>query len=66
MSSDMPDSSTEDLEEINFVCMECGYECEKHETIHTGDENSLRGWEVWCYCNACDAETFHPIKLKTK
>lgn len=36
------------------------------ETIHTGDENSLRGWEVWCYCRKCDCETFKQIKLKSE
>lgn len=63
---DMPDPSTEDLEDISVVCMDCGKDCSTYETVWTGDEQSLRGWDVWCYCRECDVETFHPIKLKTK
>lgn len=62
--STIPDHNTEDLEEISYVCMECEKDCDVVETVWTGDEESLRGWEVWCYCPACDVETFHPIKLK--
>ncbi len=62
--STMPDHNTEDLEEISYVCMECEKDCDVVETVWTGDEESLRGWEVWCYCPSCDVETFHPIKLK--
>lgn len=64
--SSMPDSSREDLEELSFICMDCGKDCKTYETVYTGAEETLRGWEIWCYCRECDVETFHPIKLKTK
>lgn len=65
MPNDMP-CADEGLEEIDYSCMECGGVPDVVETIHTGDGNSLRGWEVWCYCRKCDCETFKQIKLKSE
>lgn len=51
--------------------MHCGY-CNgtkgHEELIHTGDENSLDGWEWWFCCHACrdkgePCETFFQITL---
>lgn len=48
------------FEEINFTCMGCSKECSIWEEVSTswcgGD------FEIWCYCEKCDIETFHPIK----
>lgn len=33
----------------------------KTEYVWTGDSNSYKGWELWCYCEDCDVETFHKL-----
>ena len=43
------------------TCMECGQECKTTEYIWTGDENSYKGWELWCYCEHCKIDTFHKL-----
>lgn len=39
--------------------MMCGKDCEITETVYTGDEESYKGWEFWCYCENCKIDTFH-------
>jgi hypothetical protein len=46
------------------ICMNCGKECTTWEVIDTGDNESLNGRELWCYCPECDIETFHKITSK--
>ena len=41
------------------TCMECGNICKKSEIVWTGDQNSYKGWELWCYCDRCKVDTFH-------
>ena len=43
------------------TCMECGQECKTTEYMWTGDENSYKGWELWCYCEHCKIDTFHKL-----
>ena len=43
------------------TCMECGRKCSTTEYVWTGDSNSYKGWELWCYCKDCDVETFHKL-----
>lgn len=43
------------------TCMMCGRECSTTEYVWTGDSNSYKGWELWCYCKDCDIETFHKL-----
>lgn len=39
------------------VCMMCGNECDRsEEAIVEGGKI-----EMWCYCEACDVQTFHPV-----
>lgn len=57
----MPDVPAGDLS-----CMYCGGKQGHSERVHTGDEESLDGWEDWFCCHPCrDAgepcETFHRI-----
>lgn len=44
------------------ICMHCGALCDITEEIYTGDLESYKGIEVWCYCKKCRADTFHAIK----
>lgn len=46
------------------ICMYCGRLCETTEVIHTGDEETYKGFECWCYCEHCKKDTFHKIKIK--
>ena len=43
------------------TCMECGHICKKSEIVWTGDQNSYKGWELWCYCDLCKVDTFHKM-----
>jgi hypothetical protein len=43
------------------TCMECGNICKKSEIVWTGDQNSYKGWELWCYCDRCKIDTFHKM-----
>jgi hypothetical protein len=43
------------------TCMECGNICKKSEIVWTGDQNSYKGWELWCYCDRCKVDTFHKM-----
>ena len=43
------------------TCMMCGRECKTTEYVWTGDENSYKGWELWCYCEHCKIDTFHKL-----
>ena len=52
---------------VNVRCMDCGSDEGHSEVLHTGDEESLDGFEVWFCCHACrDAgqpcETFHRLE----
>lgn len=40
------------------ICQWCEQLCDAVEVVETGCVESH--WELWCYCEACDAETFHP------
>lgn len=40
------------------ICMVCAKECTRTEVVHVGGGV----FELWCYCEKCDAETFHPGK----
>jgi hypothetical protein len=45
------------LEFPDPICQHCAGYCSTTEvvsTLHVG------GWELWCYCEACDIETNHP------
>lgn len=43
------------------TCMYCGKICETTETIYTGDDESYEGFELWCWCDDCQADTFHKM-----
>lgn len=43
-------------------CMWCQKQCANTEVIWTQDEESYKGYELWCYCPECDIETFKKIK----
>ena len=43
------------------TCMYCGKICKTTECVWTGDDESYGGWEMWCYCPDCDADTFHKM-----
>ena len=43
------------------TCQYCGKICERTEVVWTGDENSYKCWELWCYCEECKTDTFHPM-----
>jgi len=43
------------------TCQNCGEHCAKIEYVFTGDMNSYKGWELWCYCDKCKMETFHKL-----
>lgn len=46
------------------ICMICGNWCEIWEEVRVcWGTQYPEGFEVWCYCPACDVETFHPIGL---
>lgn len=40
------------------ICMVCTRDCERNEIVDTG--GGIR--ELWCYCEPCDVETFHPLE----
>lgn len=44
------------------TCMICGKECKEVELIYTGDDESYLGYELWCYCDKCNIDTFHKIE----
>ena len=46
----------DDWEYPEPICMVCGKECRIWEEVDIGGG----AFELWCYCKACDAETFHP------
>ena len=46
------------------ICMYCGKVCDTVEFVYTGDEESVDGFEVWCYCDDCQVDTFHKIREK--
>ena len=43
------------------TCMECGRKCSTTEYVWTGDSNSYKGWELWCYCKHFHVESFHKL-----
>ncbi len=52
---------------VDVRCMCCGSDEGQSEVLHTGDRESLDGFEVWFCCHACrDAgqpcETFHRLE----
>lgn len=52
---------------VEESCMYCGSDEGHAELLHTGDNESLDGFEVWFCCHACrDAgqpcETFHRLQ----
>ena len=42
-------------------CMYCGKLCETTEVIYTGDDESYAGFEVWCFCEDCQTDTFYKM-----
>lgn len=46
------------------TCMDCGRICETWEFIYTGDNETLDGYELWCYCPVCRIDTFHKPIIK--
>lgn len=40
------------------ICMMCGRECERYEVANCGPYDG--GRQLWCYCERCDVDTFHP------
>ena len=40
------------------ICMECGEECERCEEVETTTTGTI---ELWCWCEKCEIDTFHPI-----
>lgn len=42
-------------------CMYCGKICETSEVIYTGDDESYEGFECWCWCEDCQADTFYKM-----
>lgn len=55
VTSDAPDN-----------CQECGAEWSAAESVKTGDDRALDGWEDWRYCKVCKTELFYPQKLAEK
>lgn len=47
--------------EFNTTCTDCGGRCERWEVVNTDGIGDV--WEIWCYCRACDVETFHPYEV---
>ena len=47
------------------TCSECGRICDTIEIVWTGDSNSYKGFELWCYCEYCETDTFHRL-IKSK
>ena len=45
----------------NITCQTCGKDCEVYQEV----EISRGEWEMWCYCAACDIETFHAAEEAT-
>jgi len=59
MNSSLPD----DIDiGISPICQYCGKECDRTEFVWTGDNESYKGWELWCYCDTCKTDTFHKLK----
>jgi hypothetical protein len=48
------------------TCMYCGKICETTETIYTGDDESYEGFELWCWCDDCQTDTFHKMIKDTQ
>lgn len=46
------------------TCMYCGRICDTMEVVYTGDDESYAGFELWCYCDHCKADTFHRMIKK--
>lgn len=42
-------------------CMDCGQVCHLTQELVTAPYAPGCGLELWCYCPACNVETFHPI-----
>ena len=56
---------------IKPYCVNCGCTDGPSELLHTGDEDSLEGWEVWFSCDDCrndgqPNETFFRVKAKAE
>ena len=47
------------------TCMYCGEPCDNIEVVYTGDEESYGGFKMWCYCEHCQADTFHKLTKDT-
>lgn len=43
------------------ICMYCGEFCHNTEMVFTGDNDSYAGFELWCYCDKCQTDTFHKV-----
>lgn len=54
----------EEVHEVDIKCMWCGCDCQKTETVYTGDEESYKGFELWCYCEKCETDTFKKLTSK--
>jgi hypothetical protein len=42
----------------SYACMNCGEDCGVTEEVCTGYGGGP--FELWCYCQQCDVQTFHP------
>ena len=67
---DLPSEKFIDLDNQNKLefeentCMYCGKKCDNVELLYTGDDESFEGFEVWCWCEECQVDTFHKIREK--
>lgn len=43
------------------TCIWCGKDCKKNEVVQTGNNESYEGFELWCYCDDCNTDTFKKI-----
>ena len=46
---------------ISPMCMICQKECDNTEVVWTENEESYKGYELWCYCPECNVETFKQL-----
>lgn len=43
------------------TCMYCGKICERTEVVYTADNESYSGFELWCWCEDFQVDTFHKM-----
>lgn len=42
------------------ICMICGKECDITEVVSVASLGHGPPLELWCYCEKCKVDTFHP------